>query len=184
MYIAFTAAVVRTDRLFVDVGESDGGDNMQILPCGWAWGDVISRDLYGGNRSLETSQLNEMVYETYAFSGMFGAEALGKKEEWKGSLDQVVDPVPVEPRRGSCFRLVGKVTEVHGCEIEVFVKQEERMFAKGFEKAVTVHLPEGVEKPEIGSAHVFKGVLEPFTKAFKDMKFMAEVCEKMEAKSS
>ena len=79
---------------------------------------------------------------------------------------------------------MGKVTEVRGCEIEVFVKQEERMFAKGFEKAVTVHLPEGVEKPEVGSAHVLKGVLEPFTKAFKDMKFIVEVCEKVGEKSS
>ena len=107
MHIAFTAAVVCTDPLFVGVGESDGGDSMQILPCGWAGGDVISRDLYGGNRSLETSQLKEMVYKTYVFSGTFGAEALGK-EEWKGSLDQVVDPVPVEPRRGVVSVLWGR----------------------------------------------------------------------------
>jgi hypothetical protein len=40
-------------------------------------------------------------------------------------------------------------------------------------------LAEDVNKPVPGGMYVSKGLLEPFTKGVNDVKFMAEVCEKM-----
>jgi hypothetical protein len=73
-------------------------------------------------------------------------------------------------------------------EVEVHVAQEltrmmEPQGLERLERDITVQLVKDVDQPEMGGLYMFKGSLEPFAKEVKDKetKFMAEVCEKIEA---
>jgi hypothetical protein len=177
MHIAFTATVIRISRFEVD--------EFKVLPCGWPWEAAIQKSIglvLNGQECGWHDDLRDMVYRTYRFSGTLRVKA--SSNGWSGNFDRLHDPEPVEPRQGCCFRIVGRVTRVNGQEVEVHVAQEptrvmEMQGLKSWEKDITVHLVEGVEKPETGKLYVFKGLLEPFTD-FNNMKFMAEVCDRIE----
>jgi hypothetical protein len=55
------------------------------------------------------------------------------------------------------------VEEVVGREVTVQCKREVLGYDYVCTRTVTVHLTEGVEKPEILDVYAFKGVVEPFT---------------------
>jgi hypothetical protein len=177
MHIAFTATVIRISRFEVD--------EFKVLPCGWPWEAAIQKSIglvLNGQECGWHNDIRDMVYRTCRFSETLGLKA--SLNGWSGNFDRLHDPEPVEPRQGCCFRIVGRVTRVNGQEVEVHVAQEptrvmEMQGLKSWEKDITVHLVEGVEKPETGKLYVFKGLLEPFTD-FNNMKFMAEVCDKIE----
>ena len=121
--------------------------------------------------------LKPLVYGHYRFSGSLGTGS-SPLTGWSKSLDVLKDPETVEPSSGCCFRIAGKVKKVDGRSVKVSVKREKTRYANGWEKDVTVELSEGVQKPGFDASYVFKGHLEPFTKVFKDIKFIAETCNK------
>ncbi|KAH6866830.1 hypothetical protein BKA58DRAFT_460678 [Alternaria rosae] len=90
----------------------------------------------------------------------------------------------VDPRERCCFQLAGEVIEVDRRSVKVRVKREKTPNADGWEKEFTVELSEYVQEPAVGASCVFKGHLEQFTPVFKAIKFIAEICKKVEESSS
>ncbi|KAI4699559.1 hypothetical protein J4E81_004583 [Alternaria sp. BMP 2799] len=181
MHIAFTATVIRVERNFTDfgVGGSDF-DPFKILPCGWPWESPLTTEVnvvITGQDTVWAENLEPLVYGHYRFSGSLGTGS-SPLTGWPKSLDVLKDPETVEPSSGCCFRIAGKVKEVNGRSVKVSVKREKTRYANGWEKDVSVDLSEGVQEPEVDASYVFKGHLEPFTKVFKDIKFIAETCNK------
>ncbi|KAI4918277.1 hypothetical protein J4E90_002661 [Alternaria incomplexa] len=181
MHIAFTATVIRVERNFTDfgVGGSDF-DPFKILPCGWPWESPLTTEVnvvITGQDTVWAENLEPLVYGHYRFSGSLGTGS-SPLTGWPKSLDVLKDPETVEPSSGCCFRIAGKVKEVNGRSVKVSVKRDKTRYANGWEKDVSVDLSEGVQEPEVDASYVFKGHLEPFTKVFKDIKFIAETYNK------
>jgi hypothetical protein len=132
---------------------------------------------FSGKRFTEPEDLKNLVYRSYHFSGPFSSKSF--KGEWKLCLDDLRDPKPVEPSKGGCFGVLGVVKEVQAREVKVHVVKEETRYEKGWELDVTIHLENGLSDPNVGGKYAFKGTLEPFTPAVKDIKFKAEVYEQV-----
>ena len=181
IHIAFTATVIRVERSFTDFGMGGSDfDPFKILPCGWPWESPLSTEVnvaITGQDTVWAENLKPLVYGHYRFSGSLGTGS-SPPTGWPKSLDVLKDPETVEPSSGCCFRIAGKVQEVNGRSVKVSVKREKTRYANGWEKDVSVDLSEGVQEPEVDASYVFKGHLEPFTKVFKDIKFIAETCNK------
>ncbi|KAI4612209.1 hypothetical protein J4E83_007761 [Alternaria metachromatica] len=181
IHIAFTATVIRVERSFTDFGMGGSDfDPFKILPCGWPWESPLSTEVnvaITGQDTVWAENLKPLVYGHYRFSGSLGTGS-SPPTGWPKSLDVLKDPETVEPSSGCCFRIAGKVKKVDGRSVKVSVKREKARYADGWEKDVTVELSEGVQEPELDASYVFNGLLEPFTKVFKDIKFIVETCNR------
>jgi len=186
IHIAFTATVIRAERHFTEFGVGGSwGDPFKILPCGWPWESPLSTDVkvaLTGQDTVWAENLKSVVAGHYRFSGSLGTGS-SPPNDWPKSLDVLKDPETVEPRRGCCFRIAGKVKEVDGRSVKVSVKREKTRYADGWKKDVTVELSKDVQEPDVGASCVFKGHLERFTPVFKDVKFIAETSKKVEESS-
>lgn len=128
VHIAFTATVIRAKRHFTEfrVGGSKV-DPFKILPCGWQWESPQSTGVNVAITSQDAvwaKNLKPLIYGHYRFSGSLGTGS-SPPEGWPKSFDVLKDPETVDPRRGCCFRLAGKVKEVDGSSVKVHVKRKD-----------------------------------------------------------